>query len=150
MDADELTGIQGILARGERAARSAAQEDLPESDDDDALAAFRCGRIGTRPQLMIVFRKSSGEVFAFSYAHLDKIHAHDVSRGFTLDFGDAVVAVAGRNLERLFRCVCDHKAAEIAAEGRAAEFIAEDAEPVVTSITVAVKRETLTTAQRQS
>lgn len=126
-----LSSLLGTPSRGGVAAASG--EETPQEYE-----AFAHGRVGNRPQLMVVFRKASGAVHAFSYASLLELHAVDPERGCVVDFAGVKVAIVGEKLGRLFRYLCDHKAAEIVEADRAMVFQGASDSPVVTSIVVSV------------
>ena len=110
-------------------------EPASESQANEYEACGRA-RIGNRPQLTLVFTKCSGEVIGFPYANLMRITSQDVAQGFTLEFAGVEVVVQGRNLARVFRFVCDHRAAEIIEADRAEAMLANPDGPVVESIVV--------------
>lgn len=105
-----------------------------QSVDEDAETAFTFGRVGSRPQLTLLFQRASGAVFGYPYANLTALRSEDPDLGFTLEFGDAVVKVTGRNLEMLFQYVCDHKASRIEEARRAAVFGTDSRNAVVESL----------------
>jgi hypothetical protein len=101
----------------------------PRRQDDAAAAdeytAFARGRVGTRPQMMICFRKCSGEVYVLAYSLLTKIHSENPDRSFTLSFSDTQVRIEGENLIQLFHYVREHRAAEITEAERTVVMSAE-------------------------
>lgn len=102
--------------------------------EEDEYVAFGNGRVGNRPQLTIVFRKASGEVFAFPYLSLSMIRSLDPDRGFKAEFSGVEVTVIGENLGKLFRHVCDHKAVELVEADRSQQFNATNECPIITEI----------------
>ena len=103
--------------------------DARRTDDDttptDEYTAFACGRVGTRPQMMICFRKCSGEVTGFAYSLLTKIRSENPDRGFTLTFNDTEVRLEGENLLPLFHYLREHRAVEIVEADRTVLMQAE-------------------------
>jgi hypothetical protein len=89
----------------------------PRRQDDAAAAdeytAFARGRVGTRPQMMICFRKCSGEVSVFAYSMLTRIYSENPDQGFTLCFHEIEVHIEGENLLQLFQYLREHRAVEI-------------------------------------
>lgn len=114
-------------------APSPEQEAIGDQPPDE-YEAFAGVRIGNRPQLTLVFTKCTGEVLGFPYANLMQLTSTDVGQGFTLEFAGVEVVIKGRNLARLFRYVCDHRAAEIIEADRAEALLARQGEPVVEEI----------------
>lgn len=117
--------------------RPGAEPEAPAPVPQEAAAyeAFSFGRVGAAAQLTLLFRQANGAVFGFPYASLSGLRSDDPAAGFTLDFCGVEVTVSGRNLGRLFRYVCDHKAAEIEQARRANLFQnGEDAAVVETIV----------------
>ncbi|MEZ6104429.1 MAG: hypothetical protein R3E01_36290 [Pirellulaceae bacterium] len=103
----------------------------PGADEADEYRAFAFGRVGIRPQMTLVVRRSTGEFEGFAYAEFSGISGINEDNGFVVRFGPRLVAIEGKNLKRLFGYVCNFRAAEILeASGSAALKIPED-EPVV-------------------
>ena len=117
--------------------RPGAEPDAPPTESQEAVAyeAFSFGRVGAAAQLTLLFRQANGAVFGFPYASLSGLRSDNPAAGFTLDFCGVKVTVVGRNLERLFRYVCDHKAAEIEQARRAELFQSDPQAAVVESMT---------------
>jgi hypothetical protein len=134
---DKRSTIVDLLKPGSEVTDSSIQatDSRDKTVDETEYEAFSHGRIGRRPQMMIVFRKCSGEVVAYPYSMLSRIRSEDVDRGFTLSFAGTDIIIEGRQLARLFNYVCEHRAAEIIELDRA-EAMAESAECVVTRVTV--------------
>jgi len=80
--------------------------------------AFSHGRVGRRPQMMISFRRSSGQVAVFPYSLLRQILSSNPDTGFTMAFGGTSVRIEGEGLARLFQYVCEHRAVEIVESDR--------------------------------
>ncbi len=116
-----------------------AQRDNRRPDDEASTStaneytAFARGRVGTRPQMMICFRKCTGEVTVFAYSLLTKIHSENPGRGFSMTFGDTKVTVEGENLTPLFHYVREHRAVEIVEADRTV-LIQAEGECVVSKI----------------
>lgn len=127
-----VSNISSLLASGGRTAVS-----LP-ADEGEACEyeAFAHGRVGNRAQLMVVFRKASGEVVALSYLTLIEVRSANPEKGCTLDFGSQKIVIVGERLENLFRYLVAHKAAEILEADRTMAFQGEASAPVVTSIQI--------------
>ena len=122
-------GRQVPLARG----------DARRSDEDsvsaDEYTAFARGRVGTRPQMMICFRKCSGEVNVFAYSLLTKIHSDNPERGFAISFNETVVRLEGENMLMLFNYIREHRAVEIVEADRTV-LMTSEGECVVSRILV--------------
>lgn len=110
--------INELLQPRSRLAQLARSE--TRRPDDEVVAgfteeytAFARGRVGTRPQMMVCFRKCSGEVTVFAYSLLTKIHSENPDRGFSMTFGDTKVTLEGENLTPLFHYIRQHRAVEI-------------------------------------
>ena len=120
-----------------------ARPDARRSDEDstptDEYTAFARGRIGTRPQMMICFRKCSGEVTVFAYSLLTKIRSENPDREFILTFNDTEVRLEGENLLPLFHYLREHRAAEITEADRT-ELMQADGECVVSRILVVLPK----------
>ena len=126
-------GRQTQLARGD------TRRPDEESVSADEYTAFARGRVGTRPQMMICFRKCSGEVNVFAYSLLTKIHSDNPDRGFAMSFNDTVVRLEGENMLMLFNYIREHRAVEIVEADRTVLMTAED-ECVVSRILVALPK----------
>src|SRR5437762_2318815 len=100
----------------------------PDADEDQEYVAFANGRVGARPQLVLIFHKADGSATALSYAHLYSVTADDPATGFVAEFTQTKVTIKGRNLEPLFRFVCQHRAWEVneAQRNQALEASAEN------------------------
>lgn len=97
--------------------------------------AFANGRIGSRPQLSVIFRKASGAACCFSYAHLFTVESENPEAGCIVTFSAGKsVHLRGRNLAQLFDCICFHKAAEIAEAHRSIGITADGSAPIVEAI----------------
>jgi hypothetical protein len=127
-------GIVSILEKQGRKAPSGKPPDGGDSEVDNEYTAYANGRVGTRPQLSIVFRKADGSAKAFAYSHLYSIETADPNLGFALELTQTKVTIKGRNLSRLFFFVCEHRAAEVIEAERNQVFSAADADPVVETI----------------
>ncbi len=132
---DNRNGIVTLLERQGRANSSAKTATIPEADSDSEYTLFGQGRVGTRPQLAIIFRKSDGPAKAFSYAHLYSVESDNPDEGFAVEFTQSNVAIKGRNLEPLFRYISQHRAAEVIESGRTQIFELAEPDPVVEKIT---------------
>jgi hypothetical protein len=110
-----------------------------ETTTAEEYTAFARGRVGTRPQMMICFRKCSGEVFVFAYSMLTRIRSEDLERGFAMSFGDTEVRLEGNNLLPLFNYVREHRTAEIVEAERTVVMQAQG-ECVVSKISVALPK----------
>jgi hypothetical protein len=130
---NNISSLDSILSHGSRGATAAPQA----ANEVQEYEAFAHGRVGNRPQLMVVFKKASGEVFAFSYISLTEIRSPNPNKGFVVDFSGVKVAVVGDHLETLFRYLVDHKAAEIIEVDRAKAFQTGADAAIVTSVSVA-------------
>ncbi len=106
------------------------------TDDERDLSAFANGRIGTKPQLTITFRRVSGASHSFAYSHLYAITTEAEAGGFVAEFSQHRVLVEGRNLQHLFRVFCDHKVHTIQETSPSQALGMEVDQPVVLSIRV--------------
>lgn len=118
-----------------------ARGDTRRSEDDSATGsaeeytAFARGRVGTRPQMMLCFRKCTGEVTVFAYSLLTRIHSENPVRGFSITFGDTKVTIEGENLTPLFHYIREHRAVEIV-EAERTEILKTEGDCVVSRIAV--------------
>jgi hypothetical protein len=101
----------------------------------EEYTAFARGRVGTRPQMMICFRKCSGEVNAFAYSLLTRIYSENPNRGFSMSFSDTEIRIDGENLLPLFHYVREHRTAEIV-EAERAVVMSSEGDCVVSRILV--------------
>ena len=90
-----------------------------EESELDTLGSCRFAR---RPQMMLAFRKSSGEFEVFAYSMLCRIRSEDPARSFELRFAATTVTVTGENMMRLFEYVCEHRMLRIVESDRVAAF----------------------------
>jgi hypothetical protein len=127
--------LQQPRARQAQLARGDARRSDEDSVSADEYTAFARGRVGTRPQMMICFRKCSGEVNVFAYSLLTKIHSDNPNRGFAIAFNDTVVRLEGENMLVLFDYIREHRAVEIVEADRTVLMTAEG-ECVVSRILV--------------
>jgi len=106
------------------------------ADGEDDYTAFAHGRISSRPQLTLAFRLADGTAKAFAYGWFYGVEATDPDRCFTLDFTHNKIKVEGRNLENLFRLICQHRVAEVRQADRSQSFqVAADA-PIVQTVEI--------------
>ena len=96
-----------------------------EKATSDEYVAFARGRVGTRPQMMLAFRKCSGEMTVFAYSLLIRIRTENTNRGFMMSFADTDVRIEGENLTPLFHYVREHRAVEIVEADRTVLMQAE-------------------------
>jgi hypothetical protein len=96
-----------------QAAEELAQNADTPRDDDSDYKAFTFGRVGPRPQMTLMLGFARGHGRGFPYAQMLGIEFDDEDAGFRLEFPGLVVEIRGRNLTRLLRYVCDHRAARI-------------------------------------
>lgn len=91
----------------------------PHSTDgqEEVIDEGRC-RISRRPQMMIGFRKCSGEIDVLPYAMLTRIRSEDTSRSMRLCFSQGEVLIEGEELTQLFHYLCEHRVLEIAESDR--------------------------------
>ena len=109
---NDLLQPRGRLAQLARGDNRRTDEEAA-TDTTDEYTAFARGRVGTRPQMMLCFRKCSSEVTVFAYSLLMRIHSENPDRGFTITFGDTKVTLEGENLTALFHFIREHRAAEV-------------------------------------
>lgn len=133
--------ISDLLQQPRRRQAQLARGDDRRSDEDsvpaDEYTAFARGRVGTRPQMMVCFRKCSGEVKVFAYSLLTKIRSDNPDRGFSMSFHETEVRLEGENLLPLFHYLREHRAVEIVEADRA-EMLTAEGECVVTRILTVV------------
>jgi hypothetical protein len=127
-------GIAALLEKQGRSKPSAITPAVAEPDGENESTAFANGRVGTHPQLSIIFRKADGSVTGFAYAHLYSVKTSNEAEGFVAEFTQTKVAVKGRNLELLFRFICQHRAAEVTEAERHQVFEQGLEAPVVEKI----------------
>lgn len=105
-----------------------------EAEPAEVYTPFASGRIGNRPQLVLLFRQASGAVRGFSYSYFYGVESNNSAEGFVIDFTHVKVQVVGQNLQQLFRLVCEQRVAEIVELGRSDRLAAAREEPVVERI----------------
>ena len=102
-----MTDVNSHLERLRKLATPGAAS-LPPGEPDDEYEAFASGRLGTKPQLTLVFRTASGTSHGFAYAHLYTLD-YNPSVGIVLKFTQHQVTLLGRHLDELFRYLCLHR-----------------------------------------
>lgn len=127
-------GIISMLEKQGRAIHSAKASGSPDAEDENEYTAFANGRVGTRPQLSVIFRKADGSAKAFAYTHLYSIETDNPDTGFVAEFTQTKVKINGRNLEPLFRFFCQHRALEVIEAERNQVFELAAADPVIENI----------------
>ena len=125
-------GVRALQGRATRVSAEEAHADDPA--DDEEYKAFAHGRVGTRPQRTVLFRKCDGEEEGFAYAQFSRIRTTDRGREFTVEFAGVQVKVEGRNLGKLFAFLCAQRVPEIVEAARATALSLPDSEAVVESI----------------
>ena len=140
---DFTAGLTAEVARDSDGPHEGVSDDNVPNDEipDNDYTAFAHGRISRHPQMMLAFHKASGEIEAFPYSLLTRLHTDDPSTNITLHFGSTVVTIHGQNLTRLFTHLCHHRAATITQSDRTAAFSNEN-DCVVTEIRVISPRQT--------
>jgi hypothetical protein len=103
---------------------------------DEEYQAFGSGRIGTKTQIMVVFRRSDGFVEALPYASLNRIYSSDVERVIYLDFGDRVVLIEGNHLGMIFRYLVSNRCSEVVEIDERAAMRQNADDPVVARIVI--------------
>lgn len=109
---------------------------VDEDDDEQELTAFASGRIGSKPQLTVTFRKVDGSSHSFAYSHLYHLEADSENGGFTAELSHHTVTIHGRNLAHLHRLLCDHKVNLIQETSPTQALGIDENQPVVTAIYV--------------
>lgn len=107
-----------------------------ESEAEE-YTAFASGRVGRNPQMMIRFRKASGQTKVYAYSMLTEIDSENPDESFTLIFGVSKVVVHGQNLQRLFDYVCEHRVLEVVEADRASQMRLTHEPSIVTEIHMA-------------
>jgi hypothetical protein len=134
MDAGKPS-IRQLLDKPVRTA-SAPTPSNAETESESEYSAFAHGRISRLPQMTLILRLADGSARAFAYSYFYGAEAVEPDHGFTLDFSQHRVKIAGRNLEPLFHLLCQHRVAEIREAERSQSFeVASDA-PLVERIEV--------------
>jgi hypothetical protein len=119
-----------------QAAEELAQNVEASRDDDSEYKAFTFGRVGPRPQMTLILGFAGGHGRGFPYAQMLGIEFDDEDAGFRLEFPGQVIEIRGRNLKRLLRYVCDHRAARIEESTLQQSLVASDTAEIVDSIVV--------------
>jgi hypothetical protein len=96
------------MERFKRLANPAANASPEIATPDEEYTAFASGRLGTKPQLTLEFRRVNGSCQGFAYAHLYTLD-FDLAVGITLNFTQHRVTITGRHLEELYRYLCLHR-----------------------------------------
>ena len=117
-----------------RVNRSSSTEHNP-SESDDAIHEAQC-RIGRRPQMMIAFRKCSGQVVVRPYSMLQGIESDDADRSFRMDFANLRVTIVGENLQQMFDYACEHRVLQIRESDRTEAIELDRIKIVVNSILI--------------
>ena len=107
-----------------------------DEDDERDITAYANGRIGTKPQLTVTFRKVDGSSHSFAYSHLYRIETATENGGFTAEFSHHTVTVQGRNLTHLHRLLCHHKVHTIQETSATQAMGIDENQPVVTGMYV--------------
>jgi hypothetical protein len=128
-----------------RAAEELVQNVEAQRDDDSEYKAFTFGRVGPRPQMTLILGFAGGHGRGFPYAQMLGIEFDDEDAGFRLEFPGQIVEIRGRNLKRLLRYVCDHRAARVEESTPQQSLAATNAAEIVDSIVV---RRLIATAKR--
>jgi hypothetical protein len=127
--------LRSLLDKPGRANAPPPTNVVPIESDDD-YTAYAHGRISRHPQLTLAFRLADGTARGFAYSWFYGVEATEPDRCFTLDFTHHKVKVEGRNLENLFRLICQHRVAEVRQADRSQSFqVAADA-PIVQSVEI--------------
>jgi len=125
---------KGIVSILEKQGRSGAAAPSGEIDGENEYTAYANGRVGTRPQLSIIFRKADESAKAFAYSHLYSVETSDPAAGFVVEFSQTRVTIKGRNLEALLRFICQHRVLEVTEAERSRVFEVAAEQPVVEKI----------------
>jgi len=130
----DLLQPRGRLAQLARGEARRNDEEFTNSAAEE-YTAFARGRVGPRPQMMLCFRKCTGEVIVFAYSLLTRIQSENTNRGFTMTFGDTKVTLEGENLVQLFDYIRQHRAVEVV-EAERTVVMSSEGECVVSRILV--------------
>ncbi|MCA9063753.1 MAG: hypothetical protein KDA96_11860 [Planctomycetaceae bacterium] len=135
---DRPESILQLLQTRHRSPGSGVESEAPRAEEaPEEYVAFARGRVGARPQMMIAFYRSAGDVTVFPYSLLTRIQCVDPAADVTLVFGGAKVRIEGQNLTQLTQYLCQQRVAEIHEADRAAQMVsATDGSPLVTRIAV--------------
>ena len=120
MNDDRRTAILDIVephARLSTISQVTTGAQQASQDDQEVIEHGRC-RISRKPQMMLGFRKCSGEIDVLPYATLTRIRSEDTSRSMRLCFSQGEVLIEGEELTQLFHYVCEHRVLEIAESDR--------------------------------
>lgn len=133
MDTDSRT-LRSLLEKPSRAQVDAGIHNDTEQEAD--YSAYAQGRISRHPQLTLVVRQADGSARAFSYAYFYGAETEDPALGFTLQFAQHQVRTQGRNLQILFRLICQHRVAEIRVASLGQVFGMEAEDPLVEKVEI--------------
>lgn len=132
MEGNTPITLRELLDRPARSATVGHSSSTVPQREEQEYVAFANGRIGNRPQLALMFYKADGSVKAYAYSHLFSIESSNPTVGFTVQFtGAKKVVVSGRNLQRLFQMVCEHRAITIVEAGRGDQLQVSPGSPIV-------------------
>ncbi|APZ93415.1 hypothetical protein [Fuerstiella marisgermanici] len=110
----------------------------PEADyynEDDPYRAIGISRKAWGGEPMINFIMRTGDHQAIAYNHLYRIQ-FDPSKGITLDFTNHKVVIQGRKLAEAYQKLAMQRVIFIAEADDATGRLADDDEPVVTSLQI--------------
>ena len=108
--------------------------------EEQEYTACSFGRVGLKPQVSVTFRKANGSGINLSYSHYYGVTDENPNVGFVVEFTRHTVTVEGRNLERLYRLICDQKGREVCEIDPILAPTMPAGEPVVTRLVVREKR----------
>ncbi len=113
----------------------------PVTTSDEEYQAFGAGRIGTKTQIMVAFRRSDGYVEALPYASLNRIYSSDTERVINLDFGDRHVLIEGSHLALMFRYLTDNRCSEVVQVDERTAMRQNLDDPIVSRIVITSARQ---------
>ncbi len=108
----------------------------PVAPLEEEYQAFGSGRIGTRSQIMVAFRRSDGYVEALPYASVNRLYSSDVDRVIYIDFGDRLVLIEGSHLSLLFRYLTDNRCSEVVEIDERTAMRQHPNDPIVSRIVI--------------
>ena len=111
-------------------------ETKTEETNEDKYQAFSFGRVSSRIQSMVTFKKQDDYVEAISYANLSRVWSSNIETEIRLDFGDRQVLVAGINLKEVFHYLCSNRCSEIVELSTRASMGFPDGQAVVTKLEI--------------
>lgn len=134
-----MTPVSESRSYAERLKSLAKPEPDGAEGDEAEYKAFVFGRAGNKPQLSVTFRILGAKGYNFAYSHYYGIVDDHPNVSFEVEFTRHIVRIEGRNLEMLYRLLCDHKVREVHQLDELEAKVLPDGAAVVTKIEVRAK-----------